>query len=677
MSRLLCSCLLALATTTTAQTQRVMPYPVMPTPQFERAVANGTRTTDGTPGPNYWQNRADYDLSARIDETEQTLHGTGTITYTNNAPDALEYLVVKLKQNVHAPGVVRNRPVTVTGGVTLENLTVNGEAPANASSPIVPGRYTSAVIPGTYAVDGTILTIGLTEPLATGASTTLELAWSYPVPPASGTYRQGTDGEVYYLGYWYPQMAVYDDVVGWHTDPYMGNGEHYLTFGDFEVALDVPSSWLAWGTGELVNPDEVLTAETRRRLDLARTADGIVNVVTADERGSATAASSTGRHVWRFRAENVRDVALSASPAYVWDATHANVDRDGDGTDESVLINAFYRPQGERPMEAPWERSAEFSKFSIEHLSEMLLPYPWPHMTAVEGIITGGMEYPMMTLIGGNRDAGRLFGVTYHEIAHMWFPMIVGSNEKMTWMDEGLTSFNTNEGAAAFFDGSSEARPKATPWNRARQSHYRLAGTGYAVAPMRHNDRFPLGGGTREVDPVGGSARTIASYSTPAVLMHTMRGIFGEEAFFEAYREYARRWAYKHPTPYDFFNTFEDVLGQDLDWLWTPTLFDTWTVDYGIRDVQEVGSGVKVFVEDLGLAPMPVVVEVTYADGRTARRTVDVDTWLAGATEARVSFRAGTVASARLDPDGFLPDVDPSNNELVLIEPDDASATGR
>jgi hypothetical protein len=244
-------------------------------------------------------------------------------------------------------------------------------------------------------------------------------------------------------------------------------------------------------------------------------------------------------------------------------------------------------------------------------------------------------------------------------------------------MDEGLTSFNTNEGAAAFFDGSSASRPEATPWDRGRQAHYRLAGTGYAVPPMRHNDRYPIGGGTREVDPVGGSSRSIASYSTPAVLMHAMEGLFGREAFYAAFQEYARRWAFKHPTPYDFFNTFEDQLGQDLDWLWTPTLFETWTVDHAIRDVQEVGSGVKVFVEDLGLAPMPVVVSVTYTDGRTLRRTVEVDTWLSGATETMVSFPAGTVMRAELDPDGFLPDVDRSNNELVLIDPDAESGAGR
>ena len=657
---------LAAALAVPAAAQRPLPHPVMPPPQFERAVANGTRTETGRPGAAYWQNRADYDLTARLDEDAMTIEGTGAITYENQSPDSLAHLVLKLRQNVHAPGVPRNRPVAVTGGLTLDALTVDGAPVEDVTSPATPGTYTSRVTPGTYAVDGTILTLALPSPLAPGGTVRLDVAWSYPVPPATGTYRQGTDGEVVYVGYWYPQLAVYDDVDGWNTDPYLGNGEHYMGYGDYTVAFDVPAGWLAWGTGTLENEADVLTAETRRRLDRARAGDGIVHVVTEAERGRATAPGRDGRLVWQFRAESVRDVALSASPAYVWDATHADVDQDGDGTDEAVLINAFYRPGT-----ASWERSAEFGKFAIEHLSEMLLPYPYPHMTAVEGVIGGGMEYPMMTLIGGDRTDASLFGVTYHEIGHMWFPMVVGSNEKaFTWMDEGLTSFNTNEGAAAFFDGSAPGRPEADAWDRARQSHYRLAGTGYAVPPMRHNDRFPLGGGTREVDPVGGSARVIASYSTPAVLMRALEGVVGREALFGAYQEYARRWAFKHPTPYDLFNTFEDALGQDLDWLWTPTLFETWTVDQGLVNVRDGAGGLEVIVEDLGLAPMPAVVAVTYADGRVERRTLGVEVWLAGTTEATVTFPAGEAVRVDLDPDGFLHDADRSNNEIVLSDPD-------
>ena len=662
---------LALGAVSAASAQRVLPYPVVPPPAFQQAVANGTRSLTGAPGPNYWQNGADYDIDARLDEGSQTLTATGTITYSNNSPDSLAFLVLKLRQNVHAPGVPRNRPVAVTGGLTLDRLAVGGVEAEDVSVLETPGSYSGSVEPGTYAVNGTVLTLGLPAPLAPGASVDLDVAWSYPVPPATGTYRQGTDGEVYYLGYWYPQVAVYDDVIGWHTDPYLGNGEHYMGFGDYTVDLDVPAGWLVWGTGDLANADEVLTDQTRERLDRAMTSDEVVNVVAATERSTATQPGADGRLVWRFEADRVRDVAFAASDAYVWDATHAAVDQDEDGDAEAVLINALYRPAGERPMEAPWERSAEFSRFSIEHLSDLIFPYPWPHMTAVEGIITGGMEYPMMTLIGGDREDPSLFGVTYHEISHMWFPMIVGTNEKgYTWMDEGLTSFNTNEGIADFFDGSAENRPEIDPWVRGRQSHYALAGTGYAVPPMRHNDLFPIGGGTRQVDAVQGGARVVASYSTPAVLMHALRGVYGGSAFFDAYQEYGRRWQYMHPYPYDFFNTFENRLGEDLDWAWTPTLFDTWTVDHAVASVEDTGGAVVVTVEDQGRAPMPAPVRVTYADGRVEEQTVPVATWLAGETTATLRFGPGDVARVEVDPDTFIPDVDRTDN----VYPADAEA---
>src|SRR5690606_17335903 len=448
------------------------------------------------------------------------------------------------------------RYVEVTGGVTLSNFTVDGQ-PVEEVTEGMPE-------PGQYRIDGTVLTLALPDTLATGEAVTLAMDWRFRVPPSEGAFRQGTDGEVFYIGYWYPQMAVYDDVYGWHTDQYLGLGEHYMGYGDYDVEITAPEGFLVWATGTLENPEDVLSPQTRTRLDRAYATDEVVHVVTADERaaGTSTADSPSGTLTWRFAAEDVRDFAFAASDRYVWDATHAAVDQDGDGDDEAVLINAFYRPE-----QAAWARSAEFGRFAIEHLSALLdLPYPYPHMTAVEGLIGGGMEYPMMTLIGGARNDQSLFGVTYHEIGHMWFPMIVGSNEKAyTWMDEGLTRYNTSVGAGAFFDGSAANRPEVDAWARNRQSHYFLAGTGYAVEPMRHNDLYPLGGGTPQVDPVQNASRGVASYATPAVLLRAIEGLYGRDRFLAAYRAYADRWAFRHPYPWDLMNTFEDVLGDDLD----------------------------------------------------------------------------------------------------------------
>lgn len=649
--RLLALAALAILTAAASFAQRPIPYPVFTPPQVQRAIETGTRTNTGEPGPRYWQNDASYRIDALLDALDRTVRASGSITYTNNSPDALPFLVVRLNQNIHAPGVVRNRPAAVTGGVTLGTVRVNGTPLSETDG--------GALEADEYVVTGTVMTIKLARALAPGGTASLSFEWSYPVPPSTGAFRQGQDGEVFYLGYWYPQMAVYDDVYGWHTDPYMGNGEHYMNFADYEVNLDMPGGWLVWATGELQNADEVLGTETAARLARARTSDETVSIVGPDNRGSATQARG-GRTTWRFKAERVRDFAVSTSAQYVWDATSARVNRDEGAT--RVLINAFYRPEA-----ASWGRSAEFSKFTIEYLSELMYPYPWPHMTAVEGLIGGGMEYPMMTLIGGARSDQSLFGVTFHEIAHMWHPMIVGTNERSyTWMDEGFTSFLTNEGTAAFFDGSSAARPKVDAWARSRQSHYNLAGSGFAIEPMRHNDQFRVGAGTRDVDPVGGSARSVASYSTPAVLLHALEGISGRKAFFDAFRAYDRTWAFKHPLPTDFFNAMEGKLGTDLDWLWTPTLFETWTVDQAVGSVRTTAAGIDVTIDDKGLAPMPAEVLVTYIDGSTSRQHIPIETWLSGVTTTTLSFRPGQVKSVEIDPEGYIHDVDRTNNVKTL-----------
>ena len=617
---------------------RPLPHPVPVPPVFERAIESGTRTATGEPGPAYWQNEAAYDLDVTLEPDTRTVRGSGSLSYTNHSPTALAYVVLKLRQNVHAEGALRNRRAEITGGVTLDRLALE-------STELTPAE--ERPMPGQYRIDGTTLGVVLPEPLEPGATLTLGADWHYRLASVEGgTFREGTDGEVFYVGYWYPQFAVYDDVRGWHTDPYLGNAEHYMPFADYRVRITAPEDVLISATGALLNPREVYTERTLARLRQARASGEVVHVVNESERGTGTLDAPGDLLTWEYEAARVRDFAFAGSEAYVWDATRALADGD-DPSAGIVDIHAYYRPGT-----AAWERSAEFSAFAIEHLSETFWPYPWPHMTAVEGIIGGGMEYPMMTLIGGDRTDESLFGVTYHEIAHMWFPMMVAQDEKTyTWMDEGLTSFNTNEGRAAFFDGSSAERPAMEPWARERQAHYRLAGTGYAVPSMRHGDRYPL----------DTPARGVASYSTPAVVLHALRDHVGDEAFWDAYRAYGRAWAYKHPYPYDLFNHFETSLGMDLDWLWTPHLFDTWTVDVAITGVETIEDGIVVTVEDQGMAPMPVRVTATYAGGRTETQTIAVGTWLEGVRSTRVVFSAGDLVRVDLPTDTIL-DLDPSDN---------------
>ncbi len=615
-----------------AQERRPIPYPVIADADFRQAIEKGTRTETGAPGPNYWTNTAHYEIAATLSPGSDVLRGSETATYHNNSPDALSRVAIHLRQNLHAEGAVRNRPQEVTGGVTVGRVVYQGKE-------LLQTRRAESI---GYSIDGSVMWVQLPTRLNAGESATFEISWSYRVPSV-GAPRNGTDGEVYFNAYWYPQFAVYDDVQGWKADQYFGNGEFYMGYGSYDVSLTVPQGWIVGATGVLQNAEEVLSDQSVARIRSARSnPDYIVRVVDEADRYQATRTSATRGLTWRFEADNVRDFAWGASPEYLWDMTVAKVgDRDGDGVEDTSEIHAFWRPEA-----TAWVRSAEFGKFSIEFLSRTFFPYPDPHMTAMEGIIGGGMEYPMMTLIGSRTNERRLFGVTLHEIAHMYFPMIVGQDEKDdTWMDEGLTSFNTAEGSAEFWDDD-------MVWDPGRQGYYSIAGTSQERISRRHADQYPY----------GTAARGVAAYNKPAVSLHALRGLLGNDLFYEAYREYARRWAYKHPEPYDLFNTFEDVTGLDLDWFWTTQFYTTWTLDQAIAGVVDGETAVTVIVEDRGLSPYPVPLRVTYSDGAAEEASMSVDAWMQGAREQRMEFPAGQVVRVEIDPGRFLPDVDRANN---------------
>ena len=626
---------------TTLEQRRPLPYPITPDRGFQQALEEGTRTRSGTPGPNYWTNTATYDLSARVNPTANVLRGRGTIRYRNNSPDTLRQLVVHLRQNIHKKGTFRNRPAEITGGMTLDRLGLGGADSLRR----VQSRQQLQRLGQGYVVQDTRLIVFPPQPLEPKDTATLNVRWHFDIPGADN-FRMGQDGEVYYLGYWYPQMAVYDDVEGWKAEPYQGDGEFYMGYADYEVSITVPEGWLVGATGTLQNPEEVLTDSVQARLDRASTTDEVIAIVDSSTRGvgTATVAASDADSTltWQFSAEQARDVAFGTSDDFVWDATSAAT-----GAGRS-MIHAFYRPEKET-----WRRSAEFAQYSIEHLSDMIMPYPYPQMTTVEGPIGGGMEYPMITLIGDPASSEALFGVTYHEISHMWFPMVVGTNEKAyAWLDEGTTTFNETEGRDDFY-------PDQDAWARSEHYYYRFA-TSVDVPSMRHADRYP----------VEGPARYVASYDKPGVMLHALRSVVGDETFFEAYRTFAERWAYKHPTPYDFFNTFEDVAGRELDWFWRGAFYESWTMDHAVQSVEQTDEGVVVTVADQGQLVMPVFLEATYADGRTVERRVGVDPWLDGERTVEVRLEEGTVTQVTLNPEHTLPDVDRSNDEWTRQEVD-------
>ncbi len=617
------------------QVSRPIPYPVDISRGFQQALGNGTRSPTGEPGPNYWQQWTDYTITARLDAAGKRIDGTVRIVYHNRSPQSLSRLALQLLQNVHSEGAVRNRRAAVTGGMEIKRLRAMGQ-----ELPLMP-RAVSA---------STTFQIRLPSPLAAGASAVLELDFGFEIPRAGAGGRMGWSRDnMFYLAYWYPQMAVYDDVGGWQTDAFLGNSEFYMGYGSYDVTLEIPEGWVTMGTGRLVNADEVMPAAIVARLREAETSDDVVHVITADDfgPGTATQRSESGYLSWHFVADSVRDVAYSITRESLWDAARTPVgDRDGDGRTDYVRVDAIYRETAPR-----WQQAWRYVQHSIDFLSRWTgFPYPWPHMTAVEGdgIMGGGMEYPMMTLIGGFTQAGdtALYGVTAHELAHMWVPMIVGNDERrMAWMDEGTTSFNGGAASNEFFPGRR--------WDLGNYNGYmRITRTGLEGPIMRwsdhHYNRFAYG---------------TASYSKPATLLWTLRGLLGEETFAKAYQAYVRRWAFKHPQPWDFFNTFNDVSGRTLDWFWRTWYYETWTLDQGIAEVTTEGDSTRIVVVDLGRAPMPVRLTITTEDGATMRAEIPVKRWLEGARTAEIVVQTDSrVVRVEIDAEQVFPDTDRDNN---------------
>ncbi len=621
------------AVPSTVAQERPVPYPMEESAWFQRAVTNETRTRTGVPGAKYWQQWAKYDLAANYDPASGRLTGTGTIRYYNRSSRQLTTVYVHLHDNLFGDSAVRNETVPITGGVTVARVAVRGTDVPEAA----------AKTRG-YKINSTVMSVPVSPALAAGDSVDLEFSWSLTVPP-DGAPRGGRTEDLAYISYWYPQMAVYDDVVGWQRDPYMGNAEFYMGYGSYDVSLTVPAGYLIGATGALTNAAEVLTPQTRQRLALALSADTVVHVVAEADRGAGKATQGGKTLTWRFHADTVRDFAWGTSDKFAWDATRAVVgDRDGNGTADTAAIHTFWLPGNAT---SKWPEDARYARHSIEFLSSYLWPYPWPQMTAMQGPEScGGMEFPMITCIGGFQpDTFGLYGVTVHELAHMWFPMQVGSDEKRhAWQDEGLTEFNGLQGEADFFPGrDAEAQDK--------NIYGQVARMGVEEPMMRHGDRYDTGMGYG-----------VASYMKPSNILMTLRGMLGPELFLKAYRTYGARWQYKHPTPWDFFYTFEDVTGQDLGWFWRTWFWETWTVDQSVGSVTPGPNGTTIVIVDKGLAPMPGEVKVTRSDSTAVLEKIPVKYWLNGHASYTFTVSGAAVVGVEVDPEQKLPDVDRKNN---------------
>ncbi len=618
--------------------ERPIPNPIESPSSYFEAIKNGTRTKEGKPGEQYWINSANYTISLNLFPDEKRAEATETITYLNNSPDTLNSIVVNLNLNLHKEGAIRNELNEITGGMPLSLVKINDSI------------LTDTLRKGSrYRIVGTYLTINPGKAILPGESVNLEFAWSFAIPKEGASGRMGwSQNNLFYLAYFYPQMAVYDDIIGWHTDQFQGTAEFYSDFSDYTVSIEVPGNWLVLGTGELTNAQEVLADSVNDRMIKGHASDSVVHVINSNHFGyNATKAKVGESLTWKFNAKNVRDVAFSITKESNWDASRAKVgDLDGDGNTDYTEINTIWRNDAPR-----WKNAWQYAQNSIEFMSNFSgLIYPWPHMTSVEaeGIIRGGMEYPMMTIISSyTRSSDKnLYGVIAHELAHMWVPLMLSTNERRyAWMDEGFTSFHEAQASKKYFND-----PNAE--NENKRGYLVAARYGIEGEIMRWSDYH-----------YNGWAYGNASYSKPATVLTALRGVLGEEVFTKAYLEFMSRWQYKHPYPWDLWATFEDISGRDLNWFWRSWYFETWTLDQSIESVKETKDGTLITIKDLGNIPMPVLLKVTFEDLTSIEKTISEQVWLKGKRTSTFLVPAGKkVIAVSIDEKRLFPDVNEGNN---------------
>ncbi|MHA4810722.1 M1 family metallopeptidase [Flavitalea flava] len=604
--------------------------------------ANGTvyRSASGAPGGKYWGNKADYSINATLDTAKHELTGAVTITYTNNSPDNLPFLWLQLDQNIYRQDSRGQYTSPVTGGRWANKSYTQGEVIKSVS--IVRNGISSKA---DYLVTDTRMQIRLNDALkAEGGNLQIKIEYSFEVPEY-GTDRMGRlntkNGWIYEIAQWYPRMSVYDDVYGWNVLPYLGAGEFYLEYGNIDYTITAPSNLVVTGSGELVNPAEVLTPAQQGRMAKAKASDKTVFIRTLEDVTDPGSHLSKKSLTWHFRCNQTRDVAWAASRAFVWDAARIDLP-----SGKKALAQSVY--PAESVGDSAWGRSTEYVKGCIELYSQQWYEFTYPVATNVAGIVNG-MEYPGIVFCSSRSRQGGLWGVTNHEFGHNWFPMIVGSNErKYAWMDEGFNTFINGVDTKVFNKGEYEEKEDA---QRSAKYYFSAASEALMTIP----------------DVLNSANLGVAAYAKPAMALNLLRKhVLGEKRFDFAFRTYIKRWAFKHPTPWDFFRTMENVGGEDLGWFWRGWILNNWKLDQSVKDVKyadnDPAKGALITVENLEEMAMPVILAIQQENGKTDTLTLPVEIWQKGGTKTFAYASVSKIKSIVIDPLHEFPDIDPSNN---------------
>jgi len=614
-------------------------------PLFYNKNGNEYRAADGQPGPKYWQNKADYQLAANLNDQTNEITGSETLTYTNNSPQSLGYLWMNLEQNLFK---LDSRGTAIVPLAGSRNWGRGQDFDAGFKIKSIKLLGSGGDVDLKFLVSDTRMQVYLPKDVtAGGGQVKLKIEYSF-IPPDYGSDRMGIqdtkNGKIFQVAQWYPRMCVYDDVSGWNTIPYTGPGEFYLEYGDFDLSITAPANDIVVASGELLNPQDVYTPEQLKRWEQAQNSESTVVIRSAKEvTDPASRPAGKKELTWHFKITNARDASWGASAAFILDAAKMDLPSGR----KAMAISAY-------PVESDgndgYGRSTEYTKKSIEFNSSKWFEFPYPNATVVAGIV-GGMEYPGIVFCGYKAKKENLWSVNDHEFGHTWFPMIVGSNERLYgWMDEGFNTFINTLSTADFNNGEYKSK-------RPRDNH-RIASliTGGDLEPILSQPANLKEKNTG-----------ILLYFKPSIGLVMLREqILGPQRFDFAFRTYIEKWAYKHPTPDDFFRTMENAGGENLQWFWRGWFMNNWQSDVAVRDVKYVDGdatkGALITIDNLQKMALPVILQIKTASGKTYRVNLPVEIWERNSTWTFKYPTTEEVESVTYDPDNVFPDINPDNN---------------
>ncbi|UOK42383.1 MULTISPECIES: M1 family metallopeptidase [Flavobacterium] len=612
-----------------------------------------TRSASGQLGAKYWQNRADYSLTATLNDQTNEITGSEILTYTNNSPDKMGFLWMHLDQNLFKKDSRGNAVIPVKGsrnGARGQVFDGGHKIKSVSVVSIQNGKTIEKEVK--YSITDTRMQVILPHELnANGGTVKIKIDFSF-ISPIEGSDRMGVldtkNGKIFAMAQWYPRMCVYDDVRGWDTHPYLGAGEFYLEYGDFDVAITAPANHIVVSSGELQNPKEVYTAEQLKRWDQAKQSEKTV-IIRSEEEVTNPSSRPSGKPTltWKFKMKNSRDVSWASSSAFIIDAARINLPSGK----KSLAIGAY---PAESNGNQAWGRATEYTKTSIENYSKRWFEYPYPAAVNVAANV-GGMEYPGIVFCHYKSKGEDLWGVTDHEFGHCWFPMIVGSNERLfAWMDEGFNTFINGISSQDFNNGEYKQEKE-------NMHHGAHTLTDPAIEPIMSAP-----------DNLKEARLGLLAYEKPGEGLNMLREMLGKERFDYAFRTYVERWAFKHPMPDDFFRTIENVAGEDLSWFWRSWFINNWQLDQAITKVKYVKNDAKqgtlITIANLEKMPMPVTMDIKTKSGAVTRVNLPVDIWQRNVEWTFKHDSKEELESITIDPENNMPDINEENNTWTLAK---------